>query len=267
MFYPVNLPDNLTFEQLVDKYHNQKHIIDRLTNQNNTYQTEITGIKSVLNTYSEKYRQLIIKYKELQTALTMAETNSSKQFQKYVEAKEEIIRLSDQAISYPNVILYFEKCRPSTTTELQWCIIKALFMNAHCQKNHRDQSVQMKEIGFIIMNQSPKSYNTLIRILPFPHPDTIRHFFCNEIKNSQIQFLSIDKISNTIQTAFKDFDIDTTHKIKATLAVDAIAIDSIFIQELKTVNGRHFIKPINEQIAFTYEHLPTSKQDVFLEAS
>ena len=140
MFYPVNLPENLTFEQLVDKYNNQKHIIDHLTNQRNTYQNEIAGIKSVLDTYSEKYRNLIIKYKELQSAYTMSEANSNKQFHKYVEAKEEIIKLSDQVISYTNVILYFEKCRPNTTTELQWNIIKALFINAHCQKKKTSQS-------------------------------------------------------------------------------------------------------------------------------
>ena len=267
VFYPVNLPDNLTFEQLISKYEEQKRLLESSSLEKLQKNAEYNYLNHILNETMDRTKHMVLKIKVLEKECNNLRHEVVNLIQQKNEAIMQKRTLSEQAqIDYYGIIKYIASSKPDFIPTIQWDTLKELFIQIHVEDpRNRRYTNRMKDFSFIISNQSPKAFKTLSMILPFPCYDTVRRHVSQTISRSESQYLSISKIATTISDYCSSFEINTK-PILASLAIDAIAVNPEFLPFFKTSHGRHFIKPVNEQILFTTENLGDKRRDVFTEA-
>ena len=265
-FFPVFLPDNIqTIEELINKYKTQKDEIISLKIHDATTSSETQRLKNILSYRNEQVKSYFNKIKTLEADNAFQIKHSSDLYQKVNMLQEEILEIKNKQTTYKDVIAYFENNLPQTTSVLQWDILKGLFVNCHKDAKHHKYTKQFIELSFAIANAGPKAYRTLRKILPFPCSETIRTNLSKKIKNTEQSLLSLTKIAAFTKENMKNVS-NSSKKMKATLAIDAIAVNSSFLPELKVSNGKLLLRSLNEQIAFTKEKLKKKECDIFMEA-
>ena len=243
------------YEELQQNYNSLEENYEILNNQMAQLNFELKSKEQELNDskmYLDHINDLLKDSQEQCTTLT----DHINVLQKKIDSIE------NYKVSYYDIIKYFETEKtPPGATELGWRFLKEIFVNMHKNgKSARKHSPEMKLFSFLIYNYSPGAYRTLKAHFPFPAYNT----FINETKTEEENIMSFllnkSKIPEYCMHHFERFNDSNLTKHRVTLAIDAIAIQPIFLPSYKAEFGSIKIKAaINSQQRFTIEHMKNEK--------
>ena len=241
--------------------------IGKLKNEIKTLREQIEEKENVILEHTKQIKHLSDKNKTLQDKLEELKLVQTDLIQENTKLKEENKTqkaLLAKKASYSEVLAYFDNHMPQYTTLFGWTFLKDMFVSCHIEPHGRKHSTDFKKFAYLLYNCSPKAYRILHTHFPFPTHNTFAKFCQSDENDLKALFFDSQAISNYICNHFGKVYPTNGTPHRATLAIDAIAIQPTSVQEIKTQIGSvKVLRSFNKQTAFVKENMTKKQQQEF----